>query len=181
MSSLHLRIYLNDQLALGVAGRELARRAARENAGLEIGAVLEEVARQIAEDVAALETAMELLSVRRSRVKPRLGVLAERAGRLKLNGSLRSYSSLSRFSELDFLLIGLRAKQQLWTTLRDFAVAVPERLTGIDLDDLIARAEAQVNLLKPCWAQAGLEAFGNPAMPPPRPDAPPSCRTFSSR
>ncbi len=161
MSRLHLRIYLNDQLALGVAGRELARRAARENAGSEIGAVLEEVSRQVAEDVAVLETAMELLGVPRSRVKPLLGALAERAGRLKLNGSLRSYSPLSRFSELDFLLIGLCAKQQLWTTLRDLAVAVPERLTDLDLDDLIARAEAQVDLLQPCWVQAGLEAFGN--------------------
>ena len=35
MSDRHLRIYLNDQLALGIAGRELARRSARANAGSE--------------------------------------------------------------------------------------------------------------------------------------------------
>jgi hypothetical protein len=159
VSDRHLRIYLNDQLALGIAGRGLAQRAARENAGSEIGAALAEVARQVAEDIEALEEVMRELHVPRSRVKPRLGALAERAGRLKLNGSLREYSPLSRFSELDLLLLGLRAKQQLWTALRDLA-ALPQR-ADVDLDELIARAEAQADLLEPCWVQAGLEAFGN--------------------
>jgi hypothetical protein len=159
MSDRYLRIYLNDQLALGIAGRELARRAARANAGSEIGAALEEVARQITEDVAALEGVMQQLAVPRSRVKPRLAALGERAGRLKLNGSLREYSPLSRFFELDLLLIGLGAKVQLWTALRDLA-ALPARLPGIDFDDLIARAQAQRDLLEPSWVQAGLEAFG---------------------
>jgi hypothetical protein len=54
----------------------------------------------------------------------------------------------------------VRAKVQLWTALRDL-VELPQRLPGIDLDDLIARAEAQIDLLEPCWVQAGLEAFGN--------------------
>jgi hypothetical protein len=160
VSDRYLRIYLNDQLALGIAGRELARRAARENAGTGTGAALEEIARQVAEDVVALETVMTRLSVPRSRLKPHLGALAERAGRLKLNGSLRTYSPLSRFSELDLLLIGLRAKQQLWETLRDLA-ALPRGLPGIDLDELIRRAEAQQDALEPCRVQAGLEAFGN--------------------
>jgi hypothetical protein len=160
VSDRHLRIYLNDQLALGIAGRELARRAARANAGSEIGAALEEVSRRVAEDVAALESVLTQLGVPRSRIKPRLGALAERAGRLKLNGSLREYSPLSRFYELDLLLTGVRAKQQLWTALRDLA-ALPQRLPGIDLDDLVVRAEAQIDLLEPCWVQAGLETFGN--------------------
>lgn len=167
MSDRHLRIYLNDQLALGTAGRGLALRAARENAGSETGAALEEVARQVEEDVATLETVMELLAVPRSHVKPQLGALAERVGRLKLNGSLRGYSPLSRFSELDLLILGLRAKRQLWVTLRDLA-ALTARLPGIDLDDLIVRAEAQHDLLEPCWVQAGLEAFGDlTALPAP--------------
>ncbi|HEY3614101.1 MAG TPA: hypothetical protein VGK92_10365 [Gaiellales bacterium] len=164
MSVRHLRIYLNDQLALGVAGRELASRAARENAGSEIGAALAEVAAQVTEDIATLEAVMQGLAVPRSRVKPRLGALAERAGRLKLNGSLRRYSPLSRFQELDLLLVGVRAKRQLWTALRDLA-ALPQRVPGVDLDDLVARAEAQIDLLEPCWVQAGLEAFGNLEQP----------------
>ena len=39
-----LGIYLNDQLALGVAGRELARRAQQENAATELGAFLQRLA-----------------------------------------------------------------------------------------------------------------------------------------
>jgi hypothetical protein len=159
MSDRHLRIYLNDQLALGVAGRELARRSARSNAGTETGAALEEVARQVTADVLTLEGIMQQLGAPRSRVKPLLAILGERAGRLKLNGSLREYSPLSRFFELDFLLVGLDAKRQLWVTLRDLA-ALPARLPGIDFDDLIARAGAQRDLLEPSWVQAGLVAFG---------------------
>jgi hypothetical protein len=159
MSDRYLRIYLNDQLALGIAGRELARRSARANAGSETGAVLEEVARQVTADVLTLEGIMQQLGAPRSRVKPLLAALGERAGRLKLNGSLREYSPLSRFLELDFLLIGLDAKRQLWETLRDLA-ALPARLPGIDFDELIARAGGQRALLEPSWVLAGHVALG---------------------
>jgi hypothetical protein len=155
-----LAIYLNDQLALGVAGRELARRAARENAGSEVGSALADAAAAIADDVATLELVMRSLGVRRSRVKPRLATLAERGGRLKLNGSVRRYSPLSRFYELDLLVLGIGAKKVLWATLRDLS-AIPQRLPGIDLDELIARADAQLDLLEPWRTQAGLAAFGN--------------------
>lgn len=154
----YLGIYLNDQLALGIAGRELARRAARENAGSETGGALAEVAVLVTEDLATLELVMSQLNVKRSRVKPRLGSLAERAGRLKLNGTVRSYSPLSRFSELDLLITGLIAKKGLWKALRDFA-ALSSRLPSVDFDDLIARADAQRSALEPFRAQAGRAAF----------------------
>ena len=38
--STDLRVYMNDQLALDVPWRQLARRAARENTGTELGADL---------------------------------------------------------------------------------------------------------------------------------------------
>jgi hypothetical protein len=53
-----LRIYMNDQLALGVGWRELARRAARENRGTQLGAALADVATQIREDVETFEELM---------------------------------------------------------------------------------------------------------------------------
>jgi hypothetical protein len=150
----YLRIYLNDQLALGAAWRELARRAAREYRGTPAGEALAEVARQIAEDVVTFERIMERVGVPRSRMKVAAAVAGERLGRFKLNGSLTSYSPLSRFVELEFLIMGITGKIQLWETLRDLA-GLGERLADIDFDALIARAEEQRSRLEPFRREAG--------------------------
>lgn len=84
---------------------------------------------------------------------------AERVGRLKLNGRLRGYSPLSRFVELEFLLMGIEGKKQLWTTLRDLA-ELDSRLPKINFDELIARAERQRTVLEPFRARTGREVFG---------------------
>jgi hypothetical protein len=149
-----LRIYLNDQLALGVVWREVARRAARENRGTPIGDALTSVARQISEDVETFERIMERVGAPRSRAKVASAVAAERVGRLKANGRFRSYSPLSRFAELEFLTMGITGKVQLWETLRDLA-GLGERLPDVDFDALIARAEAQRAELEPHRREAG--------------------------
>jgi hypothetical protein len=159
MSS-ELRIYMNDQLALGIVWREVAKRAARENAGSDAGSALAEVAQAISEDVRTFEAMMRRLGLRRNIVKCGLAMAAERAGRLKLNGSLRSYSPLSRFSELEFLIMGIEGKKQLWATLSDLA-ALSLRLPDVDFAQLIARAEAQRAALEPHRASAGHEVFSS--------------------
>ena len=153
-----LRIYMDDQLALGVAWRELARRAQRNNAGTELGRVLAGVADGIAEDVATFETIMRRLGMSRSVVKPALAAAAERVGRLKLNGRVRGYSPLSRFVELDFLAMGIDGKKLLWANLRDLA-DVKSRLPDIDFDRLIERAEAQRAEIEPFRREAARRAF----------------------
>lgn len=161
-----LGIYMNDQLALGTGWRELARRAAGENRGSELGEALAEVATAIGEDVDTFRELMERLGLSRDPVKPLLATVAERVGRLKPNGQLRGYSPLSRFSELEILVIGIEGKKVLWETLRDFA-GLGERLPDVDFDALIERAAAQRARLEPFRAQAGREAFGAGAAPPP--------------
>jgi hypothetical protein len=153
-----LGIYLNDQLALGVAWRELARRSARNNRGTDVGAALDRVAAAISEDVATFQDIMRQLRVRVNPVKPGLAWLGERIGRLKLNGRLRGYSPLSRFVELEFLTMGINGKKQLWATLRDLA-GLATRLPGTDFDALVRRAEDQRAELEPFRARAGTEAF----------------------
>ena len=76
-----LLIYTNDQLALGILWREVARRAARENTGSDVGDALSEVARAIAEDVRTFEDMRRRLGLRRNPVKarPRRGGRAARA------------------------------------------------------------------------------------------------------
>jgi len=149
---------MNDQLAAGVAWREVAKRSASSNAGTELGAAVQSVASQIAEDVATFEQIMDRLGIGRSRVKPSLAMVAERVGRLKLNGRLLSYSPLSRFAELDFLAAGIEGKRILWGNLRDFA-DLATRLPDVDFDHLIERAERQRAELEPHRAQAGRDAF----------------------
>ena len=121
MDNRFLRIYMNDQLALGVLWREVARRAQRENRGTELGDALARVADAITEDVATFERIMKRLGISRSAVKPAVALALERAGRLKPNGRLGGYSPLSRFEELDFLAMGIDGKKLLWANLRDLA------------------------------------------------------------
>jgi hypothetical protein len=154
----YLSIYLNDQLALGVLWREVARRAAQENSGTELGDAIGQVARAIAEDVETFERIMQRLEVRRSPLKARAAVAAERVGRLKPNGHLRGYSPLSRFDELDFLTMGIAGKKQLWRNLADLA-GLADRMPDVDFDELVARAQEQLDTLEPFRLSAGREAL----------------------
>jgi hypothetical protein len=155
----YLNIYMDDQLAAGVLWRELARRAARATRGTEAGAALERVAGAIAEDVATFEQLMDRLGLRPSRPKVAMATVAERLGRLKLNGHLWSPSPLSRFVELDTLIMGIDGKKVLWENLRDHA-GLAARLPDVDFDALIRRAQEQRDALKPHHDAAGAAAFG---------------------
>lgn len=155
-----LRIYMNDQYAMGIGWRELARRAQRTNAGTELGDALATVAQGIAEDVATFETMMDRLELPRSPVKPGLAVIGERLARLKLNGRVTGYSPLSRFLELDILAIGLEGKKLLWTILADGA-GLRSRLPDIDFDELVRRADAQVQTVTPFRQLAAEAAFAS--------------------
>ena len=150
---------MNDQLALGVGWREVARRAARENRGTEYGEPVARIAAAIADDVATFGEIMDRLGLQKNPVKTTLALVGERVGRLKLNGRVRGYSPLSRFVELEFLAMGIDGKKILWTTLRDLT-RVGERLPDVDFDALIARAQQQRDELEPWRARAGREAFG---------------------
>jgi hypothetical protein len=155
----YLAIYLNDQLALGVLWREIARRSQRANEGSELGAALDRIATEIAEDVETFEDVMRRAEIPRTPAKPLLAIIGERVGRLKFNGQLSGYSPLSRFEELDFLIMGIDGKLVLWANLRDLA-GLGARLPDVDFDGLIERARRQRALLEPFHAEAGRKALG---------------------
>ena len=138
-----LDIYLNDHLAGATAGLELARRAARENAGTSLGDFLQQLTQEIAEDKATLETLMTRLDVDRSPAKPAGAWLLEKLGRLKLNGQLRGYSPLSRLIELETLASGVTGKRCLWQALAH-TLSGDVRLQEFDFPALIARAEREL-------------------------------------
>ena len=157
-----LGIYLNDQLAAGLLWRDVARRSQRSNSGTQLPEALARVSAGIAEDIETFQRIMRRLGIRTNPVKVGLAVGAERLGRLKLNGQLRTYSPLSRFEELDFLAMGIEGKKLLWTTLRDLA-DLASRLPDVDFDNLIERAERQRADLEPFRVRAGIEALAAPA------------------
>lgn len=153
-----LGIYLRDQLALGVGWRELARRAQRNNRGTPLGEALAEVAEQIGEDVETFRSIMGRLGVRVDPLRTALATVGERVGRLKPNGRLVGYSPLSRFLELEVLVMGIDRKKQLWHTLADLA-DLRTRLPDVDFDELGARAERQRQRLEPFRRRVGSDVF----------------------
>ena len=89
-----LSIYLNDHLAGSTLGVELSRRARSANEGTPLGEWLAELTREIEEDRATLERLMDTLGVRRDHLKNKGAWIAEKAGRLKLNGQITGYSGV---------------------------------------------------------------------------------------
>jgi cell division protein FtsB len=136
-----LEIYLNDHLAGATGGVELARRLCASNRDDAVfGETLSRVCAEIEADRTVLEQVIEELGYSRSKVKPAAAWVAEKLGRLKLNGQLRGYSPLSRLIELEGLLIGITGKIGLWQTLTELGAG--EDLDA-DLEQLTARAAAQ--------------------------------------
>ena len=128
-----LSIYLNDHRAGAVAGVELAKRTLGNNRGTEYEAFLERI--------------IERSNLPKSPVKPGLAWASEKVGRLKLNGAITGYSPLSRLIELEALRLGIQGKWCLWRSLKE---ARPEgaEVSDDELDDLIARAEAQLEVVE---------------------------------
>lgn len=157
-----LSIYLNDHLAGATAGVELARRARGSNRDGEFAEFLAELAEEIEADRATLQDVMRRLGVGEDRLKVAVAWAAEKAGRLKLNGSLLSYSPLSRVVELEGLTVGVHGKIGLWQTLKRLS-AEDARLAAFDFDELVKRGRNQLRRLERHRRKAGDIAFGGPA------------------
>jgi len=140
-ASKYLATYLNDHLAGATAGLALARRAASENEGSELGDFLSELAGEIAADRETLKEIMAALGVRADPVKVLAARVFERVGRLKPNAQLRGYSPLSPLVELEGLRLGIQGKLGMWRALGEIADTPP--LGPERLAELAARAERQ--------------------------------------
>src|SRR3954452_12236411 len=142
-----LSIYLNDHLAASTAGVDLAKRAAGQNDGTGFGDFLHDFAADAEADRNQLEDIMGRLDITRDQIKVGAGWLAEKLGRLKLNGRLIEYSPLSRVVELEGLIAGSNARLALW---RVCAAAAPDepRIADIDFVHLIQRVEEQLTALQ---------------------------------
>jgi len=158
MNEKYLRIYLQDHLAGSTAGLELARRTSGKNQGTDYGPPLATVAEEIESDRRALLSVMEDLGFGADKLKNIAFWGIEKAGRLKLNGELTSYSPLSRVVELEGLLTGITGKWGLWVALLELAPSEP-RLDAARLERLRDRAEEQRATVEGLREKAAREAF----------------------
>ena len=145
MTSRLLRIYLQDHHAASAGGVALARRALGPHHPLAI---------QIARDRETLEDVLRQLAVKPSAIKIGVVRVAERAGRLKLNGTLFERSPLSRVVELETLVVGVRGKEALWTALQRADVPLRD-----DLEALAESARGQAAELEALRLSAAARAF----------------------
>jgi hypothetical protein len=141
-ASKYLATYLNDHLGGSTSGIELARRAANENKGTELGDFLSQLVVEIQDDREALKDIMAALGVGEDRLKVAAGWLLEKAGRLKPNAQLTGYSPLSPLVELEGLVLGIKGKLAMWRAL--LQIAGPPPLDAGRLEELAARAERQI-------------------------------------
>jgi hypothetical protein len=153
-----LRIYLNDHFAGATAGHELAQRSLSSNKGTIYEPFLRDLVTAIEDDKAELRSLMKALGLSMDRLKTGAAWLAEKIGRLKLNGQLTGYSPLSRLEELEGLLLGVAGKLALWRALREMAGHDP-RLAVTDFDKLITRANEQLEALDEHRLRAATEAL----------------------
>ena len=140
-----LDIYLSDHFAGATGGVALARRIARSH---DDGAApeLRRLADEIDDDRTALRNIMRRVDSRPRRYKAVAGWVAEKFGRLKLNGRLFRRSPLSPMLELEAMLLGVEGKAALWRALSEIAT-VDGRLAEAELDELALRARRQIEVL----------------------------------
>jgi hypothetical protein len=139
-------------------GIELARRCLNNNRGTEYEPLLRDLTRDIEEDRSELESLMGTLGFPPDRLKQAGAWIAERIGRLKLNGQLTGYSPLSRLVELEGLKLGVTGKLALWQSLKRVADH-DSRLAVTDFDKLITRAEEQLEGIEEHRRRASDEAL----------------------
>lgn len=157
-----VQIYLNDHLAGSVAGHELAKRTQSNNAESALGAYLIEFIQELEEDQRVVENLLDAFEATPDRIKQMAAWIAEKAGRLKLNGQITGYSDLSRLLEIEGLCLGVEGKLSLWRALKQVEGHYPQ-LAVADLDHLIRRAENQREKLEEFRLGAAAVAFGNSA------------------
>src|SRR5579862_2911052 len=137
-------IYLRDHYAGSAAGLDLVQRLQRQNRDEAYADELAALAVAIAADRQKLARLMDVLGVRPDPVKVIIARVGERLARLKRNGRLLSYSPLSRLIELETLLLGITGKRALWAALKTTGGRLPAALGTMELDQLLASAETQL-------------------------------------
>jgi hypothetical protein len=156
MSDRLMLIYLNDHLAVANLALQVAKRSRANNREDPLGASLSRLIGDLDDDRVTIERILRMLGGTPDRVKNVAVWLAERSGRLKLNGRILGYSDLSRLEELEGLRMLLDFHRSLWRSLSGLR---DERLEGYDFALLFSRAGDNIRALEDHVAAAAARAL----------------------
>jgi len=145
MNDVH--VHLRNHWAAACGGVDLAERVARRHRDSEVGPALAELAGQIREDRDSLGQVMAAVGADHGLLMPLTARVAERVGRLKLNGHLITRSPVSDVLELEAMRGAVTAKAAGWDSLLAFADREPQ-LPGARLRELRERADHQASTLE---------------------------------
>lgn len=151
--------YLNDHLAGAMLGSELAEQIRVQNQDSALGERMGPIAAEIETDRQTLIGVMDRMGTSKNPIKQATTWIAEKASRPKFSGLTSGEPELGAFMALESLALGVQGKRCLWMALKEVAGDYPQ-LASIDLEDLIARAEAQHSTLEEERVSAAKRALG---------------------
>jgi len=137
-----LATYLNDHLAGSTAALELVKHAITQNDSNEYALFLQGFLREMIEDRNILKKVIESVGATQSSLKKISAWVLEKISRLKINNTIFHYSNVSRFLELEGLLVGVSGKENLWKVL-DTYFSHDLRLSEFNFNRLYQRSVQQ--------------------------------------
>jgi hypothetical protein len=158
MADRAIDVYLNDHLAGAMLGSDLAGQIRNRHEGTPLGDLMRSIAAQIDEDRQTLLDLMDRMDVPRNPVKQATSWMAERVSRVKFSGLVSGEPDYGAFMALESLTLGVAGKVCLWKALKVVAGQYPQ-VASMDLDGLIARADAQHTALEAERLAAGRHAL----------------------
>jgi len=150
-------LYLSDHLTGATAGLERLERMAGAMADEPFHAELTELVEQVRAERELYADLLEMLQVPRRPYRQAAAWVAERAGRLKLNGRLFAESPMTPLLEAELMRAAVIAKMGGWSTLREHAPDLG--LDPAQFDELIASAQGQLDVLDRLHAHVRATAF----------------------
>jgi hypothetical protein len=150
----NLITYLNDHLAGSVLAIEMIESTLEGDEQNRLQALLAPLLTELREDQSALQGIIDGIG-KESSAKKISGWLAEKAARIKLSDA---GDDLSRLETLELLLLGIRGKLALWTTLQEISQA-DRRLGAWDYAALQQRARQQMERVEAERIAAARQAF----------------------
>lgn len=159
MDSYLFGLYLSDHFSGATAGLERMELMTRAYRDTPFHAELAEVTEQLRGERELYRDLLDLLEVPRRRPRQVAMWLGEKAGRLKLNGRVTQRSPMTAVLEAELMRSAVLGKIGGWQTLREHADEIG--LDATQLDELVAQADRQVEMLERFHAYARERAFRN--------------------
>jgi len=158
----NLADYLNDHLAGSEFALGLLDLLREQNPGKPLAAFALEMLTQIREDKTFLQGIIDRAGVAPSAIKQAASWLGSKLSELKFTPD-----AFGTFRALETLALGIDGKAILWQTLASLSTTDP-RLTGLSLDNMVARAKSQrqqIETQRILMAQAAFSPLAAPVTP----------------